>query len=280
MRTIEQTLQFQADAAIHKVEGMRHPLRFTVSGMLAGAYVGVAVVLMLSAAGPLAAADGGFAKLVSGLVFGVALTLVVFAGAELVTSSMMTLTQGTLMRVITRGPAAGALGFTFVANLLGSAVFGILVAVSGVLHSNPAAAAMLQTMLEAKGHESPLELFVRGILCNVLVCLAIWMCARLTTDGPKLAVIFWALLAFISSGFEHVVANMTTFTLGLASGTPGATWASFGTNMLWVGLGNLVGGALVVGLAYWIIGGSPRITAAELAPHPDESESAGVTTVR
>lgn len=258
MRTIEQTLEFQAEAAIHKVGGMQHPLRFTVSGMLAGAYVGVAVVLMLNAAGPLVVADDGWAKLISGLVFGVALTLVVFAGAELVTSSMMTLTQGTLMHATARGPAAGALGFTFAANLLGSAVFGVLVAVSGILHANPGAATMLTGILDAKAHESPLELFVRGILCNVLVCLAIWMVARLTTDGPKLAVIFWALLAFITSGFEHVVANMTTYTLGLATGVPSATWLAFGTNMLWVGLGNLVGGALVVGLAYWLVGGSPR----------------------
>ncbi|MBA8817673.1 formate/nitrite transporter FocA (FNT family), partial [Microbacterium halimionae] len=175
MRTIEQTLGYQADAAIHKVAELRHPVRFTVAGMLAGAYVGIAVVLMLSTAGPLAAADDGLTKLVSGLVFGIALTLVVFAGAELVTSSMMTLTQGTLMRATPRGPAAGALGFTFIANLLGSAVFGILVAVSGVVHDNPAAADMLEAMIDAKAHEAPLQLFVRGILCNVLVCLAIWM---------------------------------------------------------------------------------------------------------
>ena len=272
MRTIEQTLELQADAAIHKIEGMRHPLRFTVSGMLAGAYVGIAVVLMLNAAGPLAEAGAGWAKLVSGLVFGVALTLVVFAGAELVTSSMMTLTQGTLMRATSPGSAFGALGFTFVANLLGSALFGTLVALAGVLHANPAAGAMLEAMLDAKAHESPIELFVRGILCNVLVCLAIWMVARSTTDGPKFVVIFWALLAFITSGFEHVVANMTTFTLGLATGVPRATWLSFGTNMLWVGLGNLVGGAVVVGIAYWVIGGSPRWPAARVLT-PEEAQA-------
>ena len=229
--------------------------------MLGGAYVGVAVVLMLNVAGPLIAAGTGAGKLVSGLVFGVALTLVVFAGAELVTSSMMTLTQGTLMRATRPGPAAGALSFTFLANLLGAAVFGMLVAVSGVLHSNPAAGAMLSDMLAAKASEEPLQLFVRGILCNTLVCLGIWMCARLKSDVAKLVVIFWALLAFVASGFEHVVANMTTYTLGLMTGDPNATWALFGNNILWVGLGNLVGGALVVGVGYWIIGGSPRAIA-------------------
>src|SRR6478735_2390659 len=264
MRTIEETLQVQADAAVHKAHGVREPLRFTISGMLGGAYIGVAVVLMLNVAGPLIAAGTGMGKLVSGMVFGVALTLVVFAGAELVTSSMMTLTQGVLMRVVRPGPAAGALSFTFLANLLGAAVFGTLVAVSGVLHSNPAAGEMLSDMLAGKASEDPLQLFVRGILCNMLVCLAIWMCARLKSDVAKLVVIFWALLAFIASGFEHVVANMTTYTLGLMTGDPNATWALFGSNILWVGLGNLVGGANIVGVGYWVIGGSPRaITQAE-----------------
>ncbi|MBZ4486006.1 formate/nitrite transporter family protein [Microbacterium sp. cx-55] len=260
MRGIERTLERQADAARHKVDGMHRPGAFVVSGTLAGAYVGIAVVLMLSAAGPFVAAGEAPAKLVSGLVFGVALTLVVFAGAELVTSSMMTLTQGVLMRAVRVGPAALTLGVTFVANLLGAVVFGTLVSLSGVIHANLAAHTMLRAMLAAKAEESVGELFVRGILCNVLVCLAIWMCARLRGDVAKLAVIFWALLAFITSGFEHVVANMTTFTLGMLAEAPGATWPIAGANMLWVGLGNLVGGALIVGLAYWHIGGRPRAT--------------------
>nr|WP_243847338.1 formate/nitrite transporter family protein [Microbacterium ulmi] len=252
-------MHVQADAARHKVDGLRTPARFWISGMLAGAYVGVAVVLMLNAAGPLFAAGTGFGKLVSGLVFGVALTLVVFAGAELVTSGMMTLTQGSLMRAVRVGPAVGALSVTFLANLAGSLVFGSLVAVSGVLHANAAAGTMLGDMLAAKAAEEPLTLFVRGILCNVLVCLAIWMCARLKSEGAKIAVIFAAILAFITSGFEHVVANMTTYAMGLVLGDPNATWALFGGNLLWVGLGNLVGGAVVVGIAYWVVGGSPRV---------------------
>ncbi|WP_243074289.1 formate/nitrite transporter family protein [Microbacterium sp. SS28] len=260
MRTIEDTLRtVQVDAARHKVHGLHEPARFAISGMLAGAYVGIAVVLMLSTAGPLAEAGSGFAKLVSGLVFGVALTFVVFAGAELVTSSMMTLTQGAAMRAVRPVPALGAMGFTLAANFVGSVIFGVLVAMTGVLHSYPAAGRMLAGMLEAKAGEDPLELFTRGILCNVLVCLGIWMCARLTSDVAKIMVIFCAILAFISSGFEHVVANMTTYTMGLVLGDPNATWALFSGNVLWVGLGNLVGGAVVVGLGYWAVAGSPRV---------------------
>lgn len=282
MLSIERALDVQADTARHKAHGLNTPLRFAVSGLLAGAYIGVGVVLMVSTAGPLLAAGTGMHKLVAGLVFGAALTIVVFAGADLVTSSMMTLPQGVMLRAIGLGRASGALGFTFFANLIGSAIFGALIAVSGVLHANPAAHDMLTDMLASKAHESPVELLVRGILCNVLVCLAIWMCARLTSDGAKIAVILLAILAFIASGFEHVVANMTTYSIGLITGDPNATWLLFGGNLLWVGLGNLIGGALV-GAAYWFIGGSPRVadaTADDAATDPLDEPSAHTPVVK
>lgn len=270
MLSIPDTLSVQADAAVHKAGSLRTLGRFAVSGMLAGAYIGIGVVLMVSTAGPLLAAGDGLAKLVSGLVFGVALTLVVFAGADLVTSAMMTLPQGALMRAVSPGRAAATIAVTFVMNLAGSLLFAGLIVISGVLQSNAPAGQMVAGMLESKAHESPIELVVRGILCNVLVCLAIWMCARVHSDVAKLLLIFAAILAFISSGFEHVVANMTTYGIGLFSGDPNATLGLFAGNLLWVGLGNLIGGAVIVGLGYWIIGGSPRrdriAASAEIAP--------------
>ena len=260
MLTIPETLAVQADAAVHKSDALRSPGRFAVSGMLAGAYIGIGVVLMVCTAGPLLAAGDGLAKLVSGLVFGVALTLVVFAGADLLTSAMMIAPQGALMRAIGPGRAAFVLVATFVANLAGSLVFAGLIVASGVLHSNAAAGKMLSDMLAAKAHEGPIELLVRGILCNVLVCLAIWMAARVRSEVAKILLIFAAILAFISSGFEHVVANMTTYGIGLFTGDANATLPLFASNLLWVGLGNFVGGALIVGVGYWVIGGSPRLT--------------------
>ncbi|RKE63313.1 formate/nitrite transporter family protein [Microbacterium sp. AG238] len=259
MLTIPQALAAQADNGRHKVDGLRSHARFTISGMLAGAYIGVGVVLMVTAAGPLLAAGSGWGKLVSGLVFGVALTIVVVAGGELVTSSMMTVPQAALMGAVPPGRAAAAIVWTFGANLVGSVVFGALIVASGVPHSNAAAGAMLSDMLAAKAHESPLELFVRGILCNVLVCVAIWMTVRLRSESARILVVFAAILAFITSGFEHVVANMTTFTIGLLSSDPSASVGGFALNLLLVGAGNLVGGGLVVGAGYWFIGGSPRL---------------------
>lgn len=273
MLTIPETLSVQADAAVHKADGLRSPGRFLLSGMLAGGYIGIGVVLMVSTAGPLVAAGDGLAKLVSGLVFGVALTLVVFAGADLVTSAMMVLPQGALMRAVGPWRAAATILATFAANLVGALVFAGLIVASGVLRANAAGGAMLSDMLAAKAHEGPIEMVVRGILCNVLVCLAIWMAARVRSDVAKIMLIFAAILAFISSGFEHVVANMTTYGIGLLTGDPNATWALFGGNLLWVGLGNLVGGALIIGLGYWVLGGSPRIPRSTPAEAPSRAEA-------
>jgi nitrite transporter NirC len=106
----------------------------------------------------------------------------------------------------------------------------------------------------------------------MLVCLALWMAARTRSDGAKLAVLWWALLAFVASGFEHSVANMTVFGLGIFDGT--ATWAQLFRNLAWTVPGNVVGGGLLVGVAYAWTGtvtadASPSIVVAAPAPDPE-----------
>ncbi len=255
MLTIAQTWSDQLHTAQAKVGYTRRPVAYTVQAMLAGSYIGIAVVLMVSAAGPLLAAGSPWTKLVQGLVFGVALTLVVTAGGELATSNMMTLTQGVIGRVLGWVPAVRTLLFSFVGNLLGALAFAAMVHGTGLLSESTPAGQMLRGMLAAKAEESSSQLFWRGVLCNMLVCLAIWAAARLRSEVARLVVVFWCLLAFITSGFEHVVANMTTYWLGVLAGVPDAGWADFARNMTVVGLGNLVGGAVVVGAAYAVVAG-------------------------
>ncbi|MFC8922554.1 formate/nitrite transporter family protein [Cellulosimicrobium sp. NPDC057127] len=267
MKTLAQALSVQSDAARAKVAAARRPGRYLVASALAGAYVGVGVVLMVATAGPFLAAGSPAERLVAGSVFAAALTLVVFAGAELATSAMLVLAQGVATRAVRARAAVGSLALCLAGNLAGSMVFAWLVVQAGVLRSNAAAGDMVASMLAAKQHESGGQLLARGILCNVLVCAAIWACGRLTSEAGKAIVLFWAVLAFIASGFEHVVANMTTFSLGLFSGEGWTTWPDFARNVLWVGLGNLVGGAIVVGLAYALVA---RPTPSPVTP-PDRS---------
>jgi nitrite transporter NirC len=278
---ISEALTVQADAARGKIAELRRPGRYLVSSALAGAYIGVAVVLLLAITGPLSAAQSPWTKLVQGLVFGIALTLVVFAGGELSTGNMMTMVQGVFVRRRGAGAGLAVIVGSFAGNLLGSVVFAWLIHESGILqagatpgHAAPAAA-LLAATVKAKTAESAAMLFFRGVLCNFLVCLAVWTAARTKSDGAKLTLIFWCLLAFIGSGFEHVVANMTVFSLGLFEDVPGATFGAFAVNLVLVGLGNLVGGGVLVGAGYGFLGrGEPVVTAARPAEEALEPVSA------
>ncbi|MEV6056994.1 formate/nitrite transporter family protein [Streptomyces sp. NPDC052107] len=257
---VSEALVEQGQVAADKARSLRNPGRYLVSSSLGGAFIGVGVVLLLSVGGPLLAASSPFTKLVEGLVFAVALTLVVFAGAELTTSNMMTTVQGIVTRRCTVGNAIAVIVGSFVGNLIGSVLFAWLVHGSGVIasgatpgHAAPALV-MLASVIKAKTEASGAALFFRGVLCNFLVCLAVWMAARTKSDGAKLMLIFWGILAFIASGFEHVVANMTYFSLGMFEHVPGATAGAFARNLAVVGLGNLVGGCLLVGAVYGFMG--------------------------
>ncbi|MEW2130956.1 formate/nitrite transporter family protein [Streptomyces sp. NPDC005435] len=269
---LQHALEEQAAAARTKVSQLRSPGRYLLLSALAGAFVGVAGVLLIMVTGPLGAQHSAWTKLVQGGVFGIALILVVFAGSELCTGNVLTMTQGVSRRRVSLLGAVGVIVFSFIGNLIGSIVFAWLVHSAGVLDmagvpGKPAPGATLLTgMLTTKIHESTEALFFRGVLCNFLVCLALWTAGRTRSDGAKIALIFWCLLAFIGSGFEHVVANMTYFSLGLFQHVPGVTIGAFARDLLFVGLGNLVGGAVLVGIAYGVIARPAKGVGAQTDP--------------
>src|SRR5207244_8136494 len=112
---------------------------------------------------------------------------------------------------------------------------------------------LVMKVAAAKMNGPAVALFARAILCNWLVCLAIWMSARVDSDSAKCIVIFWCLFAFIANGFEHSVANMTLLGLALAGNHPETvSVGGFAWNLLWVTLGNIVGGAVFVAGAYQV----------------------------
>jgi nitrite transporter NirC len=275
MLSIRETLAAQADGAIAKAADIRRPDRYLLSSALAGAYVGVGVVLLMAVTGPLLVAASPMTKLVQGLVFGVALTVVIFAGSELATGCMMTMVQGLASRRTGVIVGVTVIVFAFVGNLVGSVVFAWLVHESGIIGSGAtpghaaAGTTILAAIIKGKTAETGTQLFFRGVLCNFLVCLAVWMSARTKSDGAKIALIFWCLLAFIGSGFEHSVANMTVFSLGMFEHTPLATASAFARNMLYVGLGNLVGGGLLVGAVYGFLGQREKQSAPVVEPEAE-----------
>ena len=263
-----------ADQAVAKAEAARNVPRYFVASALAGAYIGVAVVLMASTAGPLAAAGSVGTKLVAGSVFGVALTLVVFAGAELFTGNVMVMLAGLFAGRVRMRDVLTVNAGSLVGNFAGSVAFAAVVNASGVLDAGakPGApapgASFIATITSAKIAATGGQLFWRAVLCNMLVCLALWMASRTSSDAAKLGLLFWGLLAFIASGFEHSIANMTVFTLAILQGS--AHWADLGRNLLYTVPGNIVGGGLLVAAPYAWIGRraaeAPVYPVEEIAP--------------
>ncbi|HXX29189.1 MAG TPA: formate/nitrite transporter family protein [Myxococcaceae bacterium] len=249
-----------AGAARSKAALLRHsPRQYLVLSALAGAYVGLGIVLIFAIGAPLQAAGSGATRAVMGASFGVALTLVIFAGSELFTGNNLIMTVGALSRTVTPGALARVWLVSFAGNLAGSLLLALATAGSGVLSKTPSREFVLG-VVAAKMAAPAAELFFRGVLCNALVCLAVWMGIRTKDDTARLVLIFWCLFAFIGSGFEHSVANMTLLGIGLFLPHDPAlvSWPGFARNLALVTAGNIVGGALLVGLPYWYVAQGQR----------------------
>lgn len=239
------------------------PLGYAVLAALAGVYLGFGITLIFSIGAPFAAEGSAALKLVMGVSFGIALTLVVFAGSELFTGNNMVGVMGALSRQVTWSQVGALFAWSLLGNLIGSLVVAWLVVQSGVVSAAPQAV-LLQKVAGIKMSLPAWELFLRGILCNWLVCLAVWTASRTTSDAAKILLIFWCLFAFIGSGFEHSIANQSL--LGLALFLPheaGVSWAGFAWNQTWVILGNVVGGGFFVGGLYWLASPVRRADAPE-----------------
>jgi nitrite transporter NirC len=255
-----ETIAAIAAAARAKAALLRNEWRqYLVLSALAGAYVGLGIVLIFAIGAPLQAAGSGATKVVMGASFGIALTLVIFAGSELFTGNHLVMTVGALSRSVGPGALAKVWTASFVGNLAGSILLALAVAASGVLGKAPAKEFVLG-VAAAKMNAPAMELFFRAMLCNALVCLAVWMGIRTKDETAKLVLIFWCLFAFIGAGFEHSVANMTLLSLGLfLPHDPNlVSWAGFARNLGVVTLGNIVGGAILIGLPYWYVAQGQR----------------------
>jgi len=138
----------------------------------------------------------------------------------------------------------------FIGNFLGSAFLAWLAVNAGSL--TPDAQDLILKVSAMKMGLSAKEALLRGILCNWLVCLAVWMSNRTQSDSAKLILIFWCLFAFIASGFEHSIANQSLLSMAMfLPHGPEISLAGFFHNQLFVTAGNMVGGGIMVGTVYW-----------------------------
>jgi len=229
-------------------------------GMLAGAFIGLGAMFFT-----LVKSDQtlGFAlsSVLGGLVFSLGLLLVVVAGAELFTGNNLLAMAWADGRIST---AELLRNWTLVclANFVGAAGLALLVFASGHVELNGGAIArQVVKMALAKQDLSLTQAFFRGMLCNVLVCMAVWMAMAGRSVTDKMVAIVLPITAFVAAGFEHSIANMYLMPLAMLIQNFGpavgdaapVTWTGMASNLLPVIAGNLVGGSVLVGLTYHVI---------------------------
>jgi formate/nitrite transporter len=241
---------------------------FTLA-VLGGAFIafgaGFATVATTDAAQAIGA---GPSRVLGGLVFSLGLVLVVVGGAELFTGNNL-LVMAWVARRLTARDVARNWGIVYLGNLVGAAGTAWLVYTAGQYRSGDGAVG--RQALDTAAAKASLglgEAIARGVLANVLVCLAVWLCLSARTVTDKILAIVFPITAFVAGGFEHSVANMYFLPVGLLikDGAPASFWADAGVapaaydgldwpsavvdNLIPVTIGNIVGGAVLVGLVY------------------------------
>ena len=228
------------------------PVPTLALGVLAGAFIafGAMFSTLVLTGSPLGFGPG---RALAGLAFSLGLVLVVVGGAELFTGNNLVV-MAWADRKITTAQLARNWALVYVANLVGALGTALMVLWSGTLGLGGGAVAQTAIAIaEAKVALGFTEALFRGILCNVLVCLAVWLSfAAHDVPGKVLAIIF-PISAFVALGFEHSVANMYLIPIAMLVGADGVTLAGFVANLVPVTLGNIVGGGVFVALIYWLI---------------------------
>jgi formate/nitrite transporter len=220
-------------------------------GLLAGAFIGLGA-LMFTLVQSDAALGFTASRLVGGLAFSLGLILVSVAGAELFTGNNL-IAMAWARGHLSTGEVLRNWALVALANLVGAAALAVLVWLSGHGAMNDGAVARAAVRIAVAKSELPWhELFFRGVLCNVLVCMAVWMSFAGRSVVDKAVAIVFPVTAFVAAGFEHSIANMYFFPLAMLLGAP-LGLREMAANLLPVIAGNIVGGSVLVALVYWLI---------------------------
>ena len=243
------------EASIAKIS---QPLRQTlILAILAGSFIALGAVFYTLA---LTDSQLGFgpSRLVGGAAFSLGLILVVVGGAELFTGNNL-FVMAWADRKISSRQLLRSWAIVFFGNFVGALGIAVLVVLSGTFSlSDGGVGQTAVSMAQAKLELTLTEAFFRGILCNILVCLAVWLCyaARSVTD--KIFAIILPIAAFVGLGFEHSVANMYVIPVAMISGGIDLQLGAFFLNLAVVTAGNIVGGGGFVALVYWLVYLAPK----------------------
>jgi formate/nitrite transporter len=262
MREPQEMAEVAVDTGVKKTK--RSWDRVLVSSFLAGAYIAFGGMVAIAVSSGLKPATWGtLPTLFTGAAFTLGLVLVVVAGSDLATGNMMLVPLGAMRGKIGVRDVAVNLTLVLVGNLLGALFVAFFLAVqTGVIGGADAqagtSAALTHDRLaaialdKAEAHTA-WQTFLRGVGCNWLVCLAVWMSLAATNVSGKILAIFFPIMAFVAMGFDHVVANMFFLPAAIFAGVPDIGWGDVVKNWVLAGAGNLVGAVIFVATSYWYL---------------------------
>ncbi len=231
-------------------------------GTLAGGFIGLGALYFTLVVSD-AQLSFGVARVLGGVVFSLGLILVVVGGAELFTGNNL-LVMAWADRKITTAEMLRNWMLVYIANAVGAIGLAVVVYLSHHAAMNQGAVGIAYVKIAAAKTALPFaEAFFKGVLCNLLVCLAVWMALAGRSVIDKVVAILFPISAFVAAGFEHCVANMYLIPLGILLKADGAApagvnlasldWRGFITNLVPVTLGNIAGGSVMVALVYYLI---------------------------
>jgi len=239
---------YEAWTAIGYKKGTTPALKLLLLGICGGIFIGLGAHGNIWANYLLAGIDKGLAKFIGAAIFPIGLLLVVLAGAELFTGNNL-LTIAVLERRITPGQMLKNWFCVYLGNFIGSVILAALLTKTNVYTAEPLVTTVTNIALQKTGYTF-WQAVISGILCNILVVLACWMQAGSREMIGKILIIWFPIMFFVFSGFEHSIANMFMLPLAMFLGAD-LTWSQiFTDNIIPVTIGNLLGGALFLPLIF------------------------------
>jgi len=218
--------------------------------IMAGFYIVVATILSNVSAAVLLPTYPQFGKLLGAFLFSIAIVLVVFMGGELFTGNNFVMAIGAYNKTVSVRDLIKVWVVSYIGNFAGAFILSGLFVYSKASHT--IMVDYYNSFIYSKISAGSMELLVRGILCNFLVCMAVLVGTKLKTESGKLIIMFCIIMAFVVAGFEHCIANMSTFSIGyMLLGDIGT--ASVIKSMIMVTIGNMLGGAVLLGVPVQIM---------------------------
>ena len=246
---------FDAACGASEKKGAQAPATTLTLGFSAGALIGLGALLMTCVGGAspgLASANPGLSAFLKGAIgLPAGLTMVILTGGELFTGNVMVMLSGLLNGVVDAGKLARSWALSYVGNFAGS-VFMAWMAYTAMTAAAPAATAAAVGIATTKASLPFGVAVAKGVLCNWLVCLAVWGTMATTSVAGKILAIFWPITTFVALGFEHSVANMFLIPHGMLLGADVTFAQMMMNNIIPVTIGNVIGAAVFVTGVHWL----------------------------